>query len=99
MGVGRTIVIGNMVMPSTSNLSRLDLPVASSLIADVSVLISSPVLGISRIGSSVADSWWQKAIGLVEDAWTIVKGKNIKTSATSFDMALRSQKKGSKGKA
>ena len=99
VGVGRTIVKGNKVMPSTSILSRMDLLVAPSQVVDVPVVVSSLVSGISRIGSGVVDLQWQKATSLVEDGWTIVKEKYIKPSPTSFDMALRSQKKGSKGKA
>ena len=86
-------------MPSTTNLSRKDLPVAPSQVAVVPVVVSSLVSGISGIGSSVDDLQWHKAIGLVEDGWTTVKGKKINPSTTSFDMALHSQKKGSKGKA
>ena len=60
------------------------------------IAASSLVSGISG-GSGVADLRWQKVAGLVEDGWTIVKGKKMKPSIASFDMALRSQKKGSKG--
>ena len=58
MGFGRTTVIGNIVIPSTSNLSRMDLLEAPSQVADVLVAFSSLVLGISGIGSSVADLQW-----------------------------------------
>ena len=58
MEVGRTIVKGNMVMPSTSNLSRSDLPVASSLVADFSVVVSSLASRIFGIGFGVADLRW-----------------------------------------
>ena len=98
VGVGRSSVKGNLVMPSISVPSGSALPVSSSLDADFHVAASSLVLGISG-GSDVADFWWQKAAGLVEEGWTVVKGKNIKPSSASFDMALRSHKKGSKGKA
>ena len=99
MRVGRTLVKGNKVIPSSSNLSRLDLPVAPSQVVDVPVVVSSLVSVLSEIGSGVANLWWQKVVGLVEDGWTIVKGKKIKPSTTSFDMELHSQKKGSKDKA
>ena len=75
VGVGRTSIKGNKVMSSTSNLSRMDLPVAPSQVADVLVVISSLVLGSSGIGSGVADLWWHKVVGLVEDGWTTGKGK------------------------
>ena len=98
MGVGRTSVNGNMVMPSTSVSSGSVLPVSSSLDAVIPVASSSLVSGIFG-GSCVANLQWQKATGLVEDGWTVVKGKKMKPSTASFDMALRSHKKGSKGKA
>ena len=98
MGVGRSSAKGKLVMPSTFVSSGSALPVSSSLDVDFPVVASSLVLGISG-GSGVADLQWQKAIGLVEDGWTVVKGKKIKPSIASFDMALCSHKKGSKGKA
>ena len=99
VGVGRNSVKGNKVIASPYILSRTNPFVAPSQFVDVLIAVSSLVLGISGIGSSVADLRWQKAASLVEDGWTTVKGKNIKPSIASFDMALRSQKKGSKGKA
>ena len=96
MGVGRTLVNGNMVMPTTSISSGSVLLVSSSLDVVIPIAASSLVSGISG-GSGVADLRWQKAAGLVEDGWTIVKGKKMKPSIASFDMALWSQKKGSKG--
>ena len=53
--VGRTIVKGNKVIPSTSILLRMDLFVAPSQVVDVRVAISSLVSGIFGIGSGVAD--------------------------------------------
>ena len=72
VGVGRTSLKGNLVMPSSS-LSGSYLPMLSSLVADIPVATSSLDSGISRFGSGVADLWWQKAASLVEDGWTVVK--------------------------
>ena len=71
---------------------------APSQVVDVPVAVSSLASEISGIGSGVADLRWQKAAGLVEDGWTTVKGKKVKPSIPSFDMALRSQNTGPKGK-
>ena len=98
VGVGRSSNKGILVMPSIPVSSGSTLPVSSSLDAYFPVTASSLVSRISG-GSDVADCRWQKVAGLVEEGWTIVKGKKIKPSSASFDMALRSHKKGSKGKA
>ena len=62
------------------------------------VTSSSLASGVSDSGCDGANLHWQKAASLVEDGWTIVKGKKVKSSTSTFDVALRSQKKGSKGK-
>ena len=65
----------------------------------VSAITSSSLASrVSGFGCDGVDLHWQKATSLVEDGWTIVKGKKVKSSTPSFDMALRSHKKGSKGK-
>ena len=46
----------------------------------------------------VDDFSWQKVARMVEDGWTIVKGKKVKPSIPSFDMSLLSHKMGSKCK-
>ncbi len=51
-----------------------------------------------EIVCGVDDFAWLKTDAMVEDGWTIVKGKKVKPSIPSFDMSSRSQKMGSKGK-
>lgn len=77
----------------------------------LSVSSSRDVLGPSFAGSSMfvgnslgsgfpaLDSLdWQAEAAKVEEGWISVKRKDYKRSSPSFDMTLRSQKKGSKGK-
>ena len=85
-----------MVSPTSSISAGSAIPVSSSLSA---VPVAASSLDSGSGGSGVAGFPWQKAASLVEDGWTVVKGKKVLPSSASFDMALRSHKKGSKGKA
>ena len=58
----------------------------------------SRVVGVLGDGYDADDFAWQKAASLVEDGWTTVKKKKVKSSTPTFDMALRSQMVGTKGK-
>lgn len=90
VGGGKTTDKGISVIP-TSFVS-----VGSSF---PSSLVFVPVVA-SFLDSGISGGvQWQKAVSLVEDGWTVVKGKKGHSSSVSFDMALRSHKKGSKGKA
>ena len=94
----------SIVAASLSSGASIEVPSmvplwGASVSSLVSVVTSSPLAsGVSSSSCDGADLHWQKAASLVEDGWTTVKGKKVKPSTPSFDMALRSYKKGSKGK-
>lgn len=54
--------------------------------------VSSPTARVLEVGCDVVDLAWQKAARKVEDGWTTIKGKKVKSSTPSFDMSLCSQK-------
>ena len=90
VGGGKTTDKGILVIPTSSISVGSGFP---------SSLVFVPVVA-SSLDSGISGGFqWQKAASLVEDGWTIVKGKKGQPSSISFDMALRSHKKGSKGKA
>lgn len=76
------------------------LAVSSLCVAAISATFQCPLRATRVLGDGCDsdDFAWQKAASLVEDGWTTIKGKKVKFSTPTFDMALRSQKMGPKGK-
>ncbi|GLJ16365.1 hypothetical protein SUGI_0277300 [Cryptomeria japonica] len=83
------------VVPLSVSSSR-NVPGLGSAGLAGSLMFAKPSLGA---GFHVLDSLeWQAEAAKVEEGWISVKCKHSKRSSPSFDMTLRSQKKGSKGK-